>query len=161
MESIVRKIKSKWRCYGRRALSLVLSLVVVVGLLPMMSTTSEAKTSVGGNDERDVQLIIKRYGGFIESIAIANHKKEDTAKSYLTNNGYTVEDYDLNKNAGGDYIYIGCKRTKDYTKAITGIGLVSTSSKDAPADSMEKNGHTFIWSAENMSRTVQAAAWSI
>ena len=60
---------------------------------------------------------------YISKIAVAYGAKESTPKDILTNNGFTVIDYDLNKGCGSlsDYIYMGYKTTQNPSEAITGI----------------------------------------
>ena len=60
---------------------------------------------------------------YISKIAVAYGAKESTPKDILTNNGFTVIDYDLNKGCGSTshYIYMGYKTTQNPSEAITGI----------------------------------------
>lgn len=55
---------------------------------------------------------------YISDVAIAGGNK---AKEWLTNNKYTVIETDLNKGAGGWYIYLGYKKTDNPAEAITGM----------------------------------------
>ncbi|MBE6852654.1 MAG: hypothetical protein E7505_04175, partial [Ruminococcus sp.] len=74
-----------------------------------------------------------RQDVFIESIAVADAVREKKAKKTLTDAGYTVIDYDLNKDAGGQYVYMGYKTTKDPSKAITGVTFY-VNDNDRPDD---------------------------
>ena len=60
---------------------------------------------------------------YISKIAVAYGAKESTPKDILTNNGFTVIDYDLNKGCGSTthYIYMGYKTSTNPDDAITGI----------------------------------------
>ncbi len=60
-------------------------------------------------------------GSYISEINIAQFTDANTAKNELRNAGYTLIDYDLNKNAGGRFIYMGYKITTDVTQAIRDI----------------------------------------
>lgn len=65
---------------------------------------------------------------FISDIQFKANSKAENAKSELTSNGYTVVDFDLNKGAGGDYIYMGYKTTTNYADAIKDIRFYSGAS---------------------------------
>lgn len=84
------------------------------------------------------KLLIESYSGvqdryfsresgsvYISDIDIGSSSSSSTAKSSLTSKGYTVLDFDLNKDAGGNYIYLGYKTTTDYSQAIKDIRVYS------------------------------------
>lgn len=64
-------------------------------------------------------------GTYISDIKCANNSSASSAQNALTSAGYNVIDFDLNKGAGGDYIYMGYKTTTDPSKAIKDICFYS------------------------------------
>ena len=63
---------------------------------------------------------------FIQYIAVGySSKSADKAKGFVTEDNYTVIDYDLNSGAGGDYIYGGYKTTSEPTAAIKDLRIYS------------------------------------
>ncbi|MCR5636656.1 MAG: InlB B-repeat-containing protein [Clostridiales bacterium] len=60
-------------------------------------------------------------GLYVSEIATGCAKKSANAKQQLTQAGFTVLDFDLNKDAGGHYIYFGYKLSNDPSKAITAV----------------------------------------
>lgn len=63
---------------------------------------------------------------FISDIYVASSRSSGTsAKDDLRRKGYTVINYDLNKGAGGYYVYMGYKTTTDYNDAIKDIRFYS------------------------------------
>lgn len=60
-------------------------------------------------------------------IAVSGADTEGEAKNQLTRNGFTVCNYDMNKDAGGKYIYIGYKTTTDYMEAIKSVAAINSS----------------------------------
>ena len=86
----------------KKILCIILTLVITIHLFP--TTTFAISTPT-----------------YITDICIAYSKSNSTAKDLVTDNGYTLINYDLNENAGGRYIYMGYKESFDYTRAITGI----------------------------------------
>ena len=65
---------------------------------------------------------------FISDLMVSTHDNQATAKSQLTNAGYTVIDQDLNQGGGGQYVYVGFKTSTNLADAITGLLIVSGSS---------------------------------
>lgn len=63
---------------------------------------------------------IVRATNFISDIRVSTHEKEATAKSQLTNAGYTVIEQDMNQGGGGHYVFIGYKTSTNLADAITG-----------------------------------------
>ena len=61
---------------------------------------------------------------YIKEIRISTASTADAAKKWLTDNGYTVVDTDLNQKTGKDYVYIGYKTTTNPDEAITDISLM-------------------------------------
>lgn len=90
----------------KRLLSVLMALTMLVGLLPMAALAVEP-------DDQEVT--------YVASIGIAQNKDAAKAKAALA--GHTIIDVDLNKGAGGDYVYMGYTTTTDPTEAITGIVL--------------------------------------
>ena len=69
--------------------------------------------------------------GYISEVKLFANKSKDEAKKALTKEGYTLIDKDLNEKAGGDYIYLGYKKTDKYEDAIKDFTiLVGESKKD-------------------------------
>lgn len=64
---------------------------------------------------------------FISELRIVWHNSYNDCINELIGKGYTPIYTDLNKSAGGDYIYIGYKTTTDPNNAITGIGAITSS----------------------------------
>ncbi|MBQ9560264.1 MAG: dockerin type I repeat-containing protein [Bacteroidaceae bacterium] len=65
---------------------------------------------------------------FISDLMVSTNSNQATAKSQLTNAGYTVIDQDMNQGGGGHYVYIGFKTSTNLADAITGLLIVSGSS---------------------------------
>ena len=61
---------------------------------------------------------------YIKEIRISTASKADAAKNWLTDNGYTVVDTNLNQGTGKDCVYIGYKTTTNRDEAITDISLM-------------------------------------
>ena len=61
---------------------------------------------------------------YIKEIRISTASTAADAKKWLTDNGYTVVDTDLNQRTGKDYVYIGYKTTTNPDEAITDISLM-------------------------------------
>lgn len=62
---------------------------------------------------------------YISDLAVGSDADKSKALSSLTNDGYTPIDYDLNKGAGGNYIYLGYKTTTSYADALKDIRFYS------------------------------------
>ena len=58
---------------------------------------------------------------FISDLMVSTHDNENTAKSQLTNAGYTVIDQDLNDGGSGQYVFLGYKTSTSVADAITGL----------------------------------------
>lgn len=65
---------------------------------------------------------------FISELNAAVAATASSAKSELTNRGYQVIDYDLNKGVGGRYIYMGYKTTTNYADAIKSVKFIISGS---------------------------------
>ena len=61
---------------------------------------------------------------YIKEIRVSTASTADAAKKWLTDNGYTVVNTDLNQKAGKDCVYIGYKTTTNPDEAITDISLM-------------------------------------
>lgn len=68
---------------------------------------------------------IPQTGTYISDLAVGSDSDKSKALSSLTNDGYTPIDYDLNKGAGGNYIYLGYKTTTSYADALKDIRFYS------------------------------------
>ena len=73
-----------------KIISLLLTVLMLVMALPVTAFAAKEET-------------------YIKEIRISTASKADAAKKYLTDNGYTVVDADLNKRSGKDCVYIGYK----------------------------------------------------
>ena len=81
---------------------------------------------------------------FISDLMVSTHSNQATAKSQLTNAGYTVIDQDMNQGGGGQYVYIGYKTSTNLAEAITGLLIVSGSSYAGDqGQTVTQNGATF------------------
>ena len=76
---------------------------------------------------------------YLQSIVITSDKDYSTATNKKTYPGYTLLGKDLNKDAGGDFIYIWYNTTNDPAKAITDIRI--TYDNFALPGSYTKNPH--------------------
>ena len=71
---------------------------------------------------------------YVSEIATAAGSSRENCIKQLTDNGYQYIDLDLNKGAGGDYIYMGYKTTTKYTDAITNLIVSEGKSSDTRID---------------------------
>ena len=99
----------------------------VTGLTPDQVSFSKREIEVEVNNSEDYISDIMVYG-----------TDDSSAKSFLEQKGYTVINYDLNRNAGGKWIYLGYKTTKDYSKAIK--NLVIRTGKNKNNEKWNKDG---------------------
>lgn len=76
---------------------------------------------------------------YIQSIVITSDKDYKTATNGKSYPGYTLLGKDLNKDAGGDYIYIWYETTDDPANALTDIRI--TFGDKSLSDSYKKNPH--------------------
>ena len=69
-----------------------------------------------------VTEVAEKYGEtFISDIIVVGWGKQNECINMLSRQGYNIVNYDLNKKAGGRYIYLGYKTTKKYDEAIKSI----------------------------------------
>lgn len=87
----------------------------------------------------DVQVPVGEYIG--EVMLSGEEKNGSAAKQKLKDLGYKIFELDLNENAGGYYVYLGYKTTKDYSKAIKDITL--RTGKGNHSETYEYNGHNY------------------
>ena len=88
-----------------KCLSLFMAILMLFMALPITSFAAKQET-------------------YIKEIRISTASTADAAKKWLTDNGYTVVDTDLNQKTGKDYVYIGYKTTTNPDEAITDISLM-------------------------------------
>ena len=64
--------------------------------------------------------VVDKSALYIGEVMLAGKNTDDgeEVKKLLTDKGYTPVDVDLNKGTNGDKIYLGYKKTKDFSKAI-------------------------------------------
>ena len=67
---------------------------------------------------------------YISEIKVSGGNTAAEAKTPLEDGGFKIIDLDLNKGAGGDYIYLGYKTTTEYSDAIKDIYIVHGWDKD-------------------------------
>lgn len=86
-------------------------------------------------------------GKYIKELAIGTRGKSNDAIKDLTDKGFQVLGNDLNRNAGGNFIYLGYKTTDDPKEAITDIVVVKDNpggyDRNNPMKSMTYNGKTY------------------
>ena len=88
-----------------KLLSILLAMLMLVAALPITAFAAKQET-------------------YIKEIRISTASTADAAKKWLTDNGYTVVNTDLNQKTGKDYVYIGYKTTTNPDEAITDISLM-------------------------------------
>lgn len=93
-------------------------------------TPSEPEISMNLGDRTGGNQEYYRYnsGTFISEVKCAQDSSSSDAKSSLTSAGFTVIDYDLNKGARGNYIYMGYKTTSNPAEAIKDLCFYSEQS---------------------------------
>ena len=81
---------------------------------------------------------------FISEVMVSTNDNQATAKSQLTNSGYTVIDQDMNQGGSGQYVYIGYKTSTNVADAITGLIIMYGSSYAGTENvTVTQNGATF------------------
>ena len=70
------------------------------------------------------------FKGYIGEVKLSAHKNSADAKKPLKDEGYTIIDKDLNKGAGGDYIYLGYKIVDNYKDSIKDFQILTGKSKN-------------------------------
>lgn len=81
---------------------------------------------------------------FISEVKVSTNDNQATAKSQLTNSGYTVIDQDMNQGGSGQYVYIGYKTSTNVADAITGLIIMYGSSYAGTENvTVTQNGATF------------------
>jgi len=99
---------------------------------------------------------------YIESVVITSNKSQDKAKTQndYASKGYILLDKDLNKGAGGNYIYIWYKKTTDPNKALTDIRFTYGDFGDIPGfytkNQIDLNAgaggrHIYMWTTSRSS----------
>ena len=88
-----------------KLISLILAVIMLVMALPITAFAAKGET-------------------YIKEIRMSAALKAADAKKFLTDNGYTVIDVDVNQRSGGECVYIGYKTTTNPDEAITDIALM-------------------------------------
>ena len=88
-----------------KIVSFILAVLMLVMALPITAFAAKQET-------------------YIKEIRISTASTADAAKQWLTDNGYTVVDTDLNQKTGKDSVYMGYKTTTNPDEAITDISLM-------------------------------------
>lgn len=70
---------------------------------------------------QNIEMVKVKNPTYIKDIKLVGKSDGNPCKDLLRKEGYEVIEYDLNKNTGGDYIYLGYKTTTDYKEAIKDI----------------------------------------
>ena len=92
------KTRMKW-------ISLLLAVVLAVSALPLSVFAAEEKV-------------------YVKEVRISTAADEATAKLWLTANGYTVLDFNLNQKSNGDAVYLGYTTTTNPKEAITDMAVM-------------------------------------
>lgn len=104
------------------------------------AVTSVAPDELVFDDE--VTEVAEKYGEtFISDIIVVGWGKQNECINMLSRQGYNIVNYDLNKSAGGKYIYLGYKTTKKYDEAIKTIRVFEGSKYKK--DSVTVDGKTY------------------
>ena len=114
---------------------LVAMVITVISSLAFTQKVDAKETSVTGDTE---------YISEIACTCSSLSGGKEKAKAKLTSSGYTLIDRDLNAGAGGDYIYMGYKTTKNPDEAITDIISVN-GSKEEEATKPRENYEIINW----------------
>ncbi len=122
---------------------------------------NHAVTSLAPEDVDVVPRTVKvtktvEYVGYIGEVKLSADKNKDKAKKALTDEGYTIIHKDLNESAGGDYIYLGYKKTDKYEDAIKNITLLWGKSENK--DSVTIEGVTYTAVPANFNRDLNKGA---
>ena len=78
-------------------------------------------------------------GKYIKELAVASESTEAKAKQKLTSQEYTVLDLDMNRKAGGKYVYLGYKTTDDFTEAITALIVFDGEKYNGSGDNVKES----------------------
>ena len=78
---------------------------------------------------------------FVSEISFAASDSAADAKKALTSNGFTPVDFDLNKGAGGKYIFMGYKTTSDVNNSIRSI--MFSNDEASPSQTRNYEGITY------------------
>ncbi|MDD4291332.1 MAG: hypothetical protein PHX51_03715 [Clostridia bacterium] len=96
------------------AMVLFVCLLTVVSLvLNLYSTTSR-------------RVYAEESMKYVKELRVSSSGSSSGASDYLSNNGYSVVDGDLNANTGKDFVYLGYKSTSERADAIHSIKLLSS-----------------------------------
>lgn len=94
----------------------VLRTAFAFGLAGVMCIINPAHTLAASPEEE---------GDYVSEVRISTAKTEDDAKKWLWDNGYEVQDQNLNNGTGKDAVYLGYKTTGDPDKAITDMAVMN------------------------------------
>lgn len=92
---------------------------------------------------------------YISDIKCAQSDTESGAKQQITSAGFTVIDSDLNKGAGGQYIYMGYKTTTNYADAIKNLRFYSDSgdfSGNTETFNINGNACTYVFDKTDLNK---------
>ncbi len=100
----------------KKPFDIIISMVLTLAILCVTCTSAFAATYTG-----------KTY---VKEVVLSYGKTSEEAKKWLTDNGYTVLNYDLNEDADDLFsteraVYLGYKTTKNADEAITDMKLMN------------------------------------
>ena len=130
----------------KRVLSIVLCIVLMLSSAPVLNLglfkTDAAAVSYAKKHEKEYYYDSQTK--FIEYIAVGCDKKSNNATNALTKGGYTKIDMDLNKDAGGYYIYLGYIASSTPSNPIKDLRMLNATDSEPTKDNfVATNGFTY------------------
>ena len=130
----------------KRILSIVLCIVLMLSSAPVLNLglfkTDAAAVSYAKKHEKEYYYDSQTK--FIEYIAVGCSDKANNATNALTKGGYTKIDMDLNKDAGGYYIYLGYIASSTPTNPIKDLRMLNATDSEPTTDNFAaSNGFTY------------------
>ena len=130
----------------KRVLSIVLCIVLMLSSAPVLNL-GLFKTDAGAVSyakKHEKEYYYDSQTKFIEYIAVGSSDKANKATNALTNGGYTKIDMDLNKDAGGYYIYLGYIASSTPTNPIKDLRMLDATKSEPTTDNFAaSNGFTY------------------
>lgn len=121
---------------------------IAFGLAAMMCVMNPMHTLAASEEEEE-------EGGYISEVRISTANTAADAKDWLWDNGYEVQDQNLNEGTGKDAVYLGYKTTNDPDKAITDMAVMymdggySCSEYEAMLKNQKKNVEKLVGCIQN------------
>lgn len=91
---------------------------IACGLAVMMCIMNPMYTLAASEEEEE-------EGVYVREVRISTAKTSVEARKWLKNQGYEVQNQNLNAGTGGDAVYLGYKTTNDPDKAITDLAVMN------------------------------------